>query len=267
MEYMLTLPDCKMTFVCGPVASGKTHLIKTWVASDNRHVIFDSTGEYIDSQHREVWASPKQLNDAIDENHYLFRVVYVPGLNREEDFEHVLNILWWKPVSKLLVCDEVADICPVSGTTDSMEMLLRFARKNKLGFLAASQRIADVSKLFTSGCRMVVLFQTNEARDLEAIESRWRCGNLVENLRPLLYNDNTEVTEQIPQAVIIEKGKKPYVYDFATQSIASTQGEQAMRSTVDDNQETDSGETLQHGDSDESPERDGDGSPNTEPRN
>lgn len=208
-----------MTFVCGPVSSGKTYLIKQWTASDNRHVIFDSTGEYMeDREHEEIWANPKALYDRIKKNAYYYRIVYVPGRNRQEDFTHVLNAMWWQSTPKLLVCDEVADICPVDSLDENIEMLLRFARKDKMGFLTASQRIADVHKLFTGGCRMVVLFQTHEARDLDAIESRWKCSDLVENLRPLLYDDIAGVARQIPQCVVIEKGQKPYVYDFATDS-------------------------------------------------
>jgi len=253
---MLTLPDCKMTFVCGPVASGKTHLIKQWLQSDNRHVIFDSTGEYADGAHQEIWANPKLLNEKIKANPYFFRLVYVPGRNRELDFTHVLNVLWWKDTPKLLVCDEVADICPVSSLTEDIEMLLRFARKDKLGFLAASQRIADVHKLFTGGCRMVVLFQTNEARDLDAIESRWRCAKLVANLRPLLYNDSTATVEQVPQAVIIEKGQKPYVYDFQTEGRTTEEGALADPEIVDSGERNPDGEadaTVQRDEEDAGP--------------
>jgi hypothetical protein len=215
----LLLPNCKMTFVCGPVASGKTFLIQSWLKNDNRHVVFDSTGEYSDGEHEEIWANPKALRERIKANPYFFKIVYVPGRDRETDFTHVLNVVWWQDTPKLLVCDEIADLCPVTGTTEDIEMVLRFARKDKLGFLTASQRIADVHKLLTGGCRMVVLFQTHEARDLDAIESRWRCAAMVEGLRPLLYDDEARVTQQVPQCVVIEKGKKPYVYDFKTESI------------------------------------------------
>lgn len=216
---MLVLPDCKMTFVCGPVASGKTWLIKKWISTINRYVAFDSTGEYSGEGCEEIWHNPAALHLRLKSKPYYYRIVYVPGRDRESDFEHVSNAIWWrKEASRLLVCDEVADICPVDYLDGNIEMILRFTRKAKLGFLAASQRIADVHKLFTGGCRMVVLYQTNEARDLEAIDARWRCAEMVENLRPLIYDDDTGVTQQIPQCVVIEKGKKPYVYDFQTES-------------------------------------------------
>lgn len=218
----LVLPECKMTLLCGPISSGKTFLLKQFIENNNRHVIFDSTGEYLNEDtgdnRLEIWKSPRTVYDTIKANPYLYRIVYVPGRDREEDFYHVLNAMWWIPVDKLLVCDEVADICPVDSLDENIEMLLRFARKDKMGFLTATQRIADVHKLFTGGCRMVVLFQTNEARDLDAINSRWKCAEMVANLRPLLYDDDTETVQQIPQAVVIMKGKKPYVYDFESDS-------------------------------------------------
>lgn len=197
----------------------------------------------------EIWTNPKALYERIKKSPYFFRLVYIPGRDRAADFEHVLNVLWWAKVDKLLVCDEVADICPVDSLDENIEMLLRFARKARMGFLAASQRIADVHKLFTGGCRMVILFKTNEARDLDAIESRWKCSNLVRGLRPLVYDDLAKRTIQIPQAVVIVKGQEPYVYDFAT-------GEQArrvndvQRERVLGNSQSDSDGEFEQGESD-----------------
>jgi hypothetical protein len=219
---MLALPDCKMTFVCGPVASGKTHLIKQWVATNNRHVIFDGSGEFLEERDVEqIWANPKALHERLKQNPYYYRIVYQPGIDREGDFAWVLKAMWWIDQPKLLVCDEFHEICPVDRKSPDVEMMLRFARHDKLGFVGASQRIADVNRLYTSACRMIVLFYTQEARDLEAIEQRWRCRAMVEGLRPLLHDDVTGETKQIPQCVVIEKGKRPYVYDFKTQAVAS----------------------------------------------
>lgn len=219
----LLLPNCKMTFVCGPVASGKTHLLKQWLATDPRHVIFDGTGEFLaDNTREQIWASPKKLYARLKANPYCFQIVYTPGRDRVSDFSWVLNSLWWVDApSKTLICDEFHEVCPVSMSNEDVEMMLRFARHNKLGFVGASQRIADVSKLYTSGCRVVILFHTSEARDLEAIDDRWRCSEMVESLRPLLHDDDTGETKQVPQCVVIIKGQRPVVYDFASDSQAS----------------------------------------------
>jgi hypothetical protein len=251
---VLTLPNCKMTFVCGPVASGKTHLIKRWLERDNRHVVFDGTGEFLEDRARdEIWGNPAALYDRIRANPYYFRMVYQPGRDRTADFKYVLHALWWIDTPKLFVCDEFHEICPVSSKNDEVDMMLRYARHDKLGFVGASQRIADVHKLYTSGCRMVVLFNTHEARDLDAIEDRWRCAYDVERLRPLLHDDDSGVTRQIPQAVVIEKGKAPYIYDFQTESISGVLGSEspaAMESESDS--KDDAGEISGTGDSGES---------------
>lgn len=218
----LLLPDCKLTFVCGPVASGKTHLIRTWLKNDNRHVLFDGSGEFFDDPSREqIIANPRALYERVKSNPYFYRIVYQPGIDREDDFKWVLKAMWWIDQPKLLVCDEFHEICPVEYKSAEVEMMLRFARHDKLGFLGASQRLADVHKLYTSACRMVVLFQTNELRDLDAAEGRWGCGDQLQSLRPLIHDDITGVTEQIPQCIVIEKGRAPYIYDFATESIAN----------------------------------------------
>lgn len=212
----LPLPTCQMVFVCGPVASGKTYLIRQWLEKENRYVIFDGTGEFLDDNREQVWANPKALRDRLRINPYYYRLVYQPGRNRTNDFGHILNTLWWSDEPKLLVCDEFHEVCPVEATTEEVEMMLRFARHDKLGFVGASQRIADVHKLFTGGCRMVVLFCTHEGRDLEAIDKRWRCADLVENLRPLLFDDIHKKVLQIPQAVICMKGQRPFIHDFGS---------------------------------------------------
>lgn len=222
---MLPLPAGQMTFVCGPVASGKTYTIKQWLAAQNRYVIFDGTGEFLDASGVETfWATPKGLNDRIVASPYFYRLVYQPGRDRREDFRHVLNLLWWKNHHKLLVCDEFHEMCPVEGTSESIEMMLRFARHDRLAFIGASQRIADVNKLYTSACRMNVLFWTQEARDLDAIEARWGCADLVANLRMCIYDDTTQTCHQVPQAVVCEKGKKPYVWDFQSDRIVGETG-------------------------------------------
>lgn len=253
----LYLPSCQMVFVCGPVSSGKTHLIKQWIENDNRHVIFDGTGEFLDDKREQIWSNPRALWERLKKNPYFYRIVYQPGKNRSFDFGHVLNALWWIDTPKTLICDEFHEICPVEATSEEVEMMLRFARHNRLGFVGASQRIADVHKLYTSGCRMSVLFWTQEARDLEAIEDRWRCAEMVENLRPLLHDDISGTTRQIPQAVVCVKGQKPFVFDFASDSavMSSAQAE----SEVNEGEEaipspSPQGEEEQEDDSSETPE-------------
>lgn len=213
----LIFQPCTIVFVCGPVRSGKTYLINEWCKRENRLVRFDATGETTeDETMQHIWNSPRQLNDAIKVNPYAYRIAYHPGTDILVDFEWASKILWRTDASKVLVCDEFHEIAPVNDTPRWIQTILRYARHDRMGLIAASQRIADVHKLFTQSANMVILFHTTEARDLDAIESRWRCADLVENLRPLLYEDLTGKTKQIPQCVVIQKGTKPKIYDFKT---------------------------------------------------
>lgn len=217
---MIELGQCEITAVFGPMASGKTFLIeKEWLPAQNRYVRFDSTGESMDDPAIEhIWKSPKALYERLLKNPNYFRIAYHPGQNIQEDFYWVVRCLWRMDVYKLLVCDEFHEVCNVSETPKFVQTMMRYARHNHLAVIGASQRIADVHKLFTSGSRKVILFYSQEARDLLAVRERWGsdCEELVANCRPLLYDDRTKNVRQVPQCVVVEKGSPPKIYDFAT---------------------------------------------------
>lgn len=218
---MIDLGQCEITGVFGPMASGKTYLIGEWLKTQNRYVRFDATGETVsDAGVEHIWQSPRMLNDRLLENEYYFRIAYHPGPELEEDFEWCLKCLWRRNTYKLLVVDEFHEVCSVSETPKYVRTMLRYARHAHLGVIGASQRIADVHKLFTAGCRLIVLFWTQEERDFVAIRDRFgkECAEAVANLRPLLHNDQTKVTKQVPQCVVIPRGEKFKVYDFETNS-------------------------------------------------
>lgn len=201
------------------MSSGKTHLLKQWVSDQNRVCAFDVTGEFVaDESFTRVFADPKQFATILKATPYVFRVAYEPGKNLEDHFFWVVSALWVTPSDKLLVVDEFHELCPVNAANDDVKQMLRYARHDKLGFMGVSQRIADVHKLFTSSCRMVILFRTRDARDYDAVKDRWgkKTANMVANLRPLIHDDVTGVTHQIPQCVVCELGKDPRVFDFAS---------------------------------------------------
>ena len=216
---MIPLPQCKVVLVAGPVSSGKTYLIQQWMQGQNRVVLFDSTGEFVESDMEQIWANPKAFILRIANNPYYFRIVYQPGRRMDEDFQWVFNSLWQLDTVKLLVVDEVHRLCP-AGTVEvlssEMNILMRMARHDRMGFIGASQSVADVNRLFRSAAYMVVLFQSNEARDLEVINERWGCAEQVQGLRPLIHDTDTGVTHQVPQAVVYTKDKGVRVFDFQT---------------------------------------------------
>lgn len=222
---MIELGECEITAVFGPMASGKTYLIeKGWLPAQNRYIRFDSTGESLDDpQVEHIWKSPRMLYERLNQNPYFFRIAYHPGTSIQEDFYWVVRCLWRLDVYKLLVCDEFHEVCNVSETPKFVQTMMRYARHNHLAVIGASQRIADVHKLFTSGARKVVIFFSQEARDLLAVRDRWgsEAEEMVANLRPLLYDDRTKNVRQVPQALVITKGAPLKIYDFATGAYVS----------------------------------------------
>jgi len=253
---MIILPPCINTFVSGPVASGKTHLLIQWIKPLTRVVAFDATGEFVSDETMEhIWFSPATFLRRMEANQYAFRIAYHPGRDVLDDFEWCVKILFQFDSVKTLAVDEFHLVCPNNAIGDDMEVLLRFARHAKVGIIGMSQRVADVHKLFTSGCRMVILFYTEESRDIEAISDRWGkdTAEMVANLRPLVYDDSTGTTHQIPQCVVKLKGQKARIYDFESQSFVG-----AKSSDEEENgaQENPTEETSEPENVEESPEQD-----------
>jgi hypothetical protein len=240
---MIPLGQCEITGIFGPMASGKTYLISQWLKNQNRYVRFDATGETCeDAGVEHVWQSPAALHERLKANPYYFRIAYHPGPELEEDFNWCLKVLWRQDVYKLMVVDEFHEVCPVSETPKYVRTMLRYARHAHMGVIGASQRLADVHKLFTAGCRLVILYWTQEARDLDAVQDRWgrECADAVANLRPLIYNDQTKVTKQIPQCVVIPRGEKFKVFDFAKDAYVMGNGASDIGTESEDESESNS---------------------------
>jgi hypothetical protein len=223
---MIDLGPCEITAVIGPMASGKTFLINQWLkAGQNRYVRFDATGETCENlEVQHVWQNPAQLWARLKENPYYFRLAYHPGSDLQVDFEWALKCLWRLNVYKLIVCDEFHEVCGVNDTPGYVKTMMRYARHAHLGLIGASQRLADVHKLFTGGARRVILFRNDDARDVDAVRDRWgrECAEMFINLRPLIYDDVTKVTKQIPQCIVIPRGGKPQIFDFAKDAYVSS---------------------------------------------
>jgi hypothetical protein len=245
---------CEIIGVFGPMASGKTYLINQILERGNRYVRFDATGETCDDPGVEhIWQSPAELYRRICARPYYFRIAYHPGEEIEEDFRWCLKVLWKrKEIYKTLACDEFHEVCSVNETPKYVKTMLRYARHAHLGMIGASQRLADVHKLFTAGCRLVVLYRSDEARDIIAVKDRWgsEAADVFCNLRPLIHNDVTHVTEQVPQCLVIARGKKFRVYDFKVNGYVMGDGasnpspeSEDAREGEDDNQLPDASDT------------------------
>jgi hypothetical protein len=212
------LIDGELTFLCGPVASGKTFLARKWYESQERAVMFDTSAELEDLPGEHIHQSPREFAkrmETADEGNSGYHIVYHPGVNTEVAFEWVVRAMWQPLEPRLLIVEEIHEFMNPTYEHEHMRIVSKYARKRNLGFVGVSQRIADVHRNFTSACRKTILFYTQEARDLDAIGERWGAdaADSVRALRPLVYRDATKKVEQTPQALLIERGQAPVVIE------------------------------------------------------
>lgn len=217
---MITISPASNVGVFGPVASGKTNLMRQWLAQENRYVRFD----YVGDTYRESDASVEHINslpvfvNRIEKNPYYFRIAYHPGKKVMEHYLWVQRALWILNTPRWLAVDEYHKICPQTPLLDEdVETSLRFARHNQLGIIGMSQRPQDVHKLFVSSCRLCVVFHSQEENYLNACAGHWGSdvADATQLLRPLIYDDTTGQVRQTQQCVVITRdGLAPRVYDF-----------------------------------------------------
>jgi hypothetical protein len=112
------------------------------------------------------------------------------------------------PFPRWFIVEEAHEVCGNGSMHTDVNTILRYSRHNFLGVIFSSQRIADVDKLLTSSARIVILFHTQEFRDVEAARLRWgpQVSKALENLRPCIYNDASGECEQEPECIILRKG-------------------------------------------------------------
>ncbi len=214
-----------ISFFCGPVRSGKTFAIDELCIAENRIVRFDVTGELVGKPGwTHVYANPRLVFQMMLQNPYFFKIAYHPATDLRTEFEWVSKAMWRINSEKVLVCDEFHEVCGVSDTGQWVRTILRYARHAHIELITASQRIADVNRLLTSGADTVVLFKTNEARDLDAIRDRWPTAyEPMKTLRPLIYNDITKKTSQVPQAIVVSRSQGTVkIYDFKTSGFVTS---------------------------------------------
>lgn len=223
------LPECITVFISGPVASGKTFLIKRLVDRMTRSLIMDSGADYFGEAYEHVWSNPRQLAERLAKNQHYFRIAYHPSSeNYAEEFHWLYASIWTLSLPRWFVVEEVHEVCSINSVHPDFENILRYSRHNLLGIIGSSQRLADVDKLLTSNARMVILFHTSEYRDIEA--ARLRFGNevaeAVTNLRPCIYDDASGVCEQHPECLIYIKGYGFRVVSLGSKIKQTEQGEQ-----------------------------------------
>jgi hypothetical protein len=213
------LIDGELTFLCGPVASGKSWLARKWFESSERVAIFDTSAELEDINGEHFFQEPRKFAERVEksiDSASGYHLIYHPGADPAMGFEWVVRAMWQPLEPRLLIVEEVHEFMNPTFEHEHMRIVSKYARKRNLGFVGISQRIADTHRNFTSACRRTILFYTQEARDIDAIRERWGDGasSSVSALRPLVYRDATGTVEQTPQALVIERGKDPIVVDI-----------------------------------------------------
>ncbi len=203
------LIDCTNVGVYGPVASGKTWLLKKWSESIQRLLVIDSTVEWDDSDLEIIAGSPRALSESLARDVERFRIAYIPN-SVANGFGWSVELFWQLESVRWLVLEEVHEYMNPWQKHPHMEPLLRYARKRNLGVIGSSQRLASVHKDFCANSRMSILFHTSEARDHDAIAERWGEDALraVLGLRPLIWNDSTKVLLQSPECLCITRDGK-----------------------------------------------------------
>jgi DNA helicase HerA-like ATPase len=211
------LRDAELATVIGPVASGKTFLLKRWLEGLERVTVFDPTGEYDDVPNAEhFWATPRAFVEYLEKNPNKFRAIYHPGENLEEGFEWVASAMWQLSEPRFLFIEEIHELISPWNRHPKMKLIMKYARKRLLGVVGSTQRLADLHKDFTSASRLSVIFHTTEPNDLNAVRERWgdEGEDAVRNLRPLIYDDVSQATKQTPEALVIVRGSAPTVMEI-----------------------------------------------------
>jgi hypothetical protein len=221
------LQDCTIVCLFGPVSSGKTYLLHRWFQRMERGIAIDPTAELFGETYTHVWGNPREMCEFLSANPYYYRIAYHPN-NVGAAFEWCANAIWQCNGTRWLICDEVHEVCSFNSTLEIASTVIRYCRHNLLGFIGASQRVSDVGKLLTSNARMVILFYTEEYRDMVAIQERWGTvvADAVKHLRPLIFNDKNKNVEQTPQAVVIVRGQGHRVIDIGDEVKIKTHKEE-----------------------------------------
>jgi hypothetical protein len=210
------IPDLipgQVVFVSGPVASGKTFLLGKWAEREKHVLLFDTAGDHIDNPAFEhIWGNPKALADRLAEDRESedYRIAYHPASNVETAFDWAMEAIWQTDEPRWFIIEEVHELMSPWAQHPKMRVLNKYARKrDALGVIGSTQRIADVHKDFTSAARMSVLFHTNESTDLRAIGERYGDDVLssLSTMRPLLYRDADGQVDQTPQAILARRGQ------------------------------------------------------------
>ena len=211
------LPNCHNVLIVAPVSSGKSWLMQKWINSVERSVTIDITAEAMDESFTHIWHSPRMLGERLIENPHYYRIAYHPsGRMFYEDFRWCVDLIWQCPHPRWLFVDEIHEVCSVGKITEEMDRVIRYARHIQLGFCGATQKFSDTPTLLRDNTRMFVIFHNTDEIELKAIRGKWgkQGEEMVRNLRPLIYEEDTGIVHQEPQCMVWTRTGGLKVYDL-----------------------------------------------------
>lgn len=211
---MIELQEASTMLVLGPTASGKTFLMRNLMKPYRRVMWFDTTYEIDDADREfEHFFNLPTWIDRMEKGESFYKIAYHPvSSDVEKEFDLVSRYFWQLDFSRWLVADEAHEF----NNSQTLKPMLKYGRKRLLGILAASQRVCDLKPHVRTNARSVVLFYTNEGRDIDAISSSYgeETAEAVTKLKPLIYNDTTKVVTQTPQCILYKRGQGFTVIDL-----------------------------------------------------
>ena len=159
-----------ISVVLGRRGCGKTTLIRGYVASKPRLLIFDTLAEYGSSGR--TFSTIEPMISFVESRQYLqFRAVYQPIDSRdlEEAFSDFMRLCWIVGDCTIVI-DEIDQVSSAVSVSPELARNLRYGRHRKLFVIAASRRAAEVPRLITSQADELISFNQTEPRDVKYIE-------------------------------------------------------------------------------------------------
>jgi hypothetical protein len=159
--------------VVGVKGSGKSTAFAAILRRRERIVIWDSMGEHAWVPNR--LESPEALRAFLQwsRKRSQFAASYIPSGDLTEEVEEVAGMVYARGDLAFGI-EELPLVCSPSYVPPVLGKLIRTGRHKRLDVFWTCQRIAEVSRIFTSLSDEFVFFSQREPRDLDAIADR--CG-------------------------------------------------------------------------------------------
>lgn len=178
--------------VFGRTGYGKTYLIKNnFLKHYKRIIIFDTMNEYKTESGIDILSVPdfeNTINSLIeyDTQSFCLRV----SSKNFEDYCQILDTVVTNEFQNItLVIDEIDKFASPSSIEASVNNLYNVGRHYEVDIISASRRPNQVHRIITSQSHLLVLFHTNEPRDLAYIReyANKETANAVKGLKRYEY--------------------------------------------------------------------------------